>query len=145
MAAVGKQRAGKNSRIQVAGTNLRYATWKATWQGDDLDTVNMESLGADQGLVGVIGCTWSLNGDWDANINAYDSPPGLYPRDDMGQIRFFENVADNVGHNLATNRVLSAENGAEVKGKVTFGANGKSQSVLAQSGGVAVGLPTGSV
>jgi hypothetical protein len=140
MPAVGKQRSGKNSRIQVAATNLRMATWKSTWQGDDLDTVNMESAGADQGLIGVIGNIWSLSGDWDASINSFDSPPGLYPRDDMGAIRFFENVADNVGHYLPTNRVISADNGAEAKGKVTFGANGKSQGVS-----MAVGLPTGSV
>lgn len=139
MAAVGKQRAGKNSRVQVGVTNLRHANWRATWRGDDLDTTNFESL-TEQGTIGTIVCEWQTGGDWDASINSFDSPPGFYPRDDMGQIKFYENVADNIGHVLATNRVLSAENGADVKQKVTFTASGKSQGVS-----FSPSLPTGSV
>lgn len=127
MAAVGHQRAAKNSRVQVAGTNLRFANWRATWRGDDLDTTNFESAGSEQGTIGIQVVEWSMGGDWDAQQNAYDSPPGLYPRDDLGAVKLYENTTDNVFHNIPTNRVLSAENGAEVKGKVTFSANGKSQ------------------
>ena len=128
MAAVGKQRAGKSSRVSIVATNLNFAKWKAMWKGDDLDTTNFESLG-EQGTIGVIVCEWSCGGDWDAGRNPYDSPPGLYPRDDLGAVAFYENVADNVGHLLTTNRVISADNGADVKGKVTFDANGKSQGL----------------
>lgn len=138
MSAVGKQRAGKNSRVQIAGTNLRHANWKANYKGDDLDTTNFESAGLEQGTIGVIVIEWSTGGDWDASINSYDSPPGLYPRDDLGTVKFFENVTDNVGWTITANRVLSAENGAEVKGKVTFNSSGKSQ-------GSGVTVPTGSV
>lgn len=138
MAAVGHQRAGKFSRVQVAAVNLRMANWKATYRGDDLDTTNMESGGTEQGTIGVIVIEWTLGGDWDASINAFDNPPGLYPRDDLGTIRFFENVADNVGYLIPASRVLSAENGAEVKQKVTFSASGKSQ-------GLGTVPPTGSV
>ncbi len=114
------------------------ANWKATYKGDDLDTTNFESVGLEQGTIGVIVIEWSLGGDWDANINAFDSPPGLYPRDDLGSVKFFSNVADNVGYSIPANRVLSAEHGAEVKGKVTFSSSGKSQ-------GSGTLVPTGSV
>ena len=140
MAAVGKQRAGKNSRTTVVATNLKTNSWKVTWRADDLDTTNFESAGAEQGTIGPIGTDWTLSGDWDAGVNWYDSPPGLYPRDDLGAITIYENLADNIGHSLPTNRVISAENGAEVRGKVTFSATGKAQGVTK-----AVGLPTGSV
>ena len=143
MAAVGKQRAGKNSRVQVVATNLRMANWKTTRKGDDLDTTNFESGGEEQGTIGVTVTEWTLGGDWDASVNAFDSPPGLYPRDDLGTVKFFENVTDNVGYTITANRVISAENGADVKQKVTFSANGKSQGTV---GGVPVTtLPTGSV
>jgi hypothetical protein len=140
VSAVGKQRAGKNSRVVVGATNLNFANWRCTWRGDDLDTTNFESAGFEQGTIGVVVAEWTMGGDWDAGRNNYDNPPGLYPRDDLGQVKFFENVTDaTVFHNIATNRVLSAENGAEVKGKVTFTANGKSQGVSFS------GLPAGSV
>lgn len=140
MAVVGKQRAGKNSRVQIVATNLRMANWRCTTRGDDLDTTNFESAGADQGTIGVEVSEWTCGGDWDAGINHYDSPPGLYPRDDLGAMKFYENVSDNVAHNISMNRVISAENGAEVRGKVTFSATGKSQGVL-----ISASRPTGSV
>lgn len=141
MGVVGHQRAGKNSRVQVVATNLRMANWRTTARGDDLDTTNMESSGHEQGTIGTDVEEWELGGDWDAQQNAFDSPPGLFPRDDLGAIKFYLNVSDNVFHSLATNRVLSSENGAEVKGKVTFRSSGKSQG-CALSG---TSLPTGSV
>lgn len=141
MAVSGKQRAGKNSRVQIVATNLKLANWKCTWAGDDIDTTHFECAGADQGTIGIIKTDWNCGGQWDAAVNAYDSPPGLYPRDDLGAIKFYENVSDNVYHNLATNRVISAENGAEVKGAVTFSATGKAQGVAMSSST----LPTGSI
>lgn len=79
-----------------------------------------------------------MGSDWDASINSYDSPPGLYPRDDLGAVKLYENLTDNVFHNIAANRVISAENGAEVKQKVSYSASGKSQ-------GNALTAATGSV
>jgi hypothetical protein len=129
MAVVGKQRAAKNSRVQVGATNLRHASWRLTWRGDDLDTTNFESAGNEQGTIGVIVGDWQTSGDWDASLPAYADPPGLYPRDDLGQMKFFENTSDGVAHTVAASRVLSAENGAEIRGKVSFSASGKSQGV----------------
>lgn len=139
MAAVGSMRAGKNSRVTIASTNLRFANWRVTVRGDDLDTTNFESSGAEQGTIGVTVAEWNTGGDWDAGINPYDAPPGLYPRDDLGAVRFYENVTDNIFHSYLTNRVISAENGAEVKGKVTFSATGKSQGCVL----VGTSLPAG--
>jgi hypothetical protein len=138
VAAIGKQRAGKNTRFQVAATNLRAATWRIAWRGDDLDTTNFESGGEEQGTIGTTVREWTVGGDWDAAVNAYDNPPGLYPRDDLGAIKAWEHYAEGPFHYIPANRVLSAENGAEVKGKVTFTASGKSQG-----GGSAA--PTGNV
>lgn len=141
MGVVGKQRAAKNSRVSVAATNLNFASWKTTTKGDDLDTTNFESAGHEQGTIGVDVIEWTMGGDWDAGRNSFDSPPGLYPRDDLGAVKFYENVTDNIFFNIATNRVISAENGAEVRGKVTFSATGKSQGCVL----VGTSLPTGSV
>jgi hypothetical protein len=138
VAAAGKQRAGKNSRVTIAATNLKLASWKATWRGDDIDTTNFESSGADQGTIGIIGTDWTVSGLWDAGVNFYDSPPGLYPRDDLGALKFYTNVTDNVYHSLATNRVISAENGAEVKQAVNFSASGKAQGCV-MSGSIPMG------
>lgn len=139
MAAVGHQRAGKNSRWIVAGTTIRAKSWSVTWRGDDLDTTNMESQGEEQGTIGVNVREWQGAFDWDAQQNAYDSPPGLYPRDDLGLVKMYESVSDNVFWSIATNRVLSAANSAEVKGLVQFNASGKS------NGPGAATAPTGSV
>lgn len=127
MAAVGAFRAGKNSRVVVEATNLTAANWRVTRRGDDLDTTNFESAGQEQGLIGVEVSDWSLGGDWDSAQNRFTDPPGLFPRDDLGEIQFYTNLADADFHNITDNRVLSAENGAEVRGKVTFSASGKSQ------------------
>ena len=138
MAFVGGQLAGKNSRVIVAGVVLRMASWKATWHGDDLDTTNFESAGTDQGAIGVIGTDWNIGGDWNSAQNFYTAPPGLYPRDDLGQLFLYERFSDPIYHSLAYNRVISAENGSEVRGKVSFSATGKANGVS-----MALGLPTG--
>jgi hypothetical protein len=123
----GKQRAGKNSRINVGATRIVGQRWNVTWKGDDLDTVNFESGGLEEGILGIEGLEWSMAGDWDAGTNPFDDPPGLYPRDDLAGLEFYENVTDNVGWDLTYARVRSATNGAEVRGKVSFEASGMSQ------------------
>ncbi len=141
MPAVGKMRAAKNSRVIYTAVTLRRASWKATAKADDLDTTNFESGGHEQGTIGVDSIEWSLGGDWDASINEFDDAPGLYPRDDGGSLKLFTNVSDNVFWLIAATRVLSSENGADIKGKVTFAASGKSQGVALHG----TSLPTGSV
>lgn len=137
MAVVGKFRAAKNARVKVGNTNLNMATWDTTLHGDDIDLVHFECGGADQGTVGIIGLDYNLGGNWDAGRNAYDSPPGLYPRDDLASLAFYENVADNVFFSVPIARVLSARNGAQVRQAVTFQASGKSNGTVV--------YPTGSV
>lgn len=78
----GQFRSGKNSRITVTGDTLYKAEWGLNYRGDPLDTRNFESSGWDEELIGFRGVEWSLRGLWNAAINDYDDPPGLYPRDD---------------------------------------------------------------
>lgn len=130
MAATGHFRAGKNGRVQVEAANLRLANFKVTAKGADLSTNNFESAGADQGTIGQEGSDWTMGGNWDAQVCPYLDPPGLYPRDDLGSVKFYGNLADNVPHTIAANRVISSDNGAECDGMVTFSAAGKSQGVL---------------
>lgn len=133
----GYQRAGKNSRVQINATNLKKARWNVNENLEEIDTVNFESGGYDEGIGGISGCDWSLGGLWDANKNAFDDPPGLYPRDDLATLRFYENVTDNVRWSFTYARVRSATNGAEVRQGVTFESSGKSQGSFTR--------PTGSV
>lgn len=134
---VGHFRAGKGSRVQVESTNLTKSKWDIDYHGDDLDTTNFESLGFDQGTIGVIGIDFSFGGNWDAQANNLTDPPGLFPRDNLGTVNLYENQTDNIFWNLTpTNRILSSKNGAEVRGLVTFESNGKTNG----SGFV---LPTG--
>jgi hypothetical protein len=123
--AIGKQRAGKGSRAQFNGTNLQNTDWNLNIEGDDLDTSHFESAGNEQGTIGFTVAKWDTKGNWNAGGNLYDTP-GIFPRDDMANVKFYENVTDNVGHTLPVARVLAAQNGAQAKQFVTFGASGKS-------------------
>lgn len=137
MSISGKARSAKGSRAAVGSTILNYSEWTTDLKGDDLDTTNFESLGFDQGIVGIIGCDWTLKGPWDAGRNAYDDPPGLYPRPDLANVTLYYNVADNVLWTFPLSRVLSAKVNAPVRGLVDFAVDCKSQGTFS--------LPTGSV
>lgn len=129
MIDTGYQRSGKTSRVQVDGTNLRMAQYSANYRGEDLDTVNFESGGYDEGILGIIGVDWSFRGDWDAETgyNPYATIPGIYPRDDLANLRFYPSTTESSFWSFAYARVRSANNGSEVRGKVSFEASGKSQ------------------
>lgn len=133
----GKKRSAKGARITVGGTALNWSEWDATVKGDDLDTTCFEDGGHETGVIGIDVVEYSVKGDWDAGRNAFDSPPGLYPRDDLSTVRLYENVSDNIFWAFATSRVLSARNGAQVRGLVSFEASCKSNGSYT--------LPTGSV
>lgn len=137
MPAVGKMRAGKNARATVAGTNMRKTDWETDFQADDIDSTNFESGGFDQGTVGITSCPWTLKGPWDASLNDYDDPPGLYPRDDLGLVRLYTNTGDNVFWNLPNNRVLSAKNSVSVRQLVMFEASCKTQGSFSRPTGSA--------
>lgn len=138
MAVVGKFRAAKNSRVKVNGTNLNKSVWDLTLKGDDLDTTTFESGGWEQGTIGINSIDFSYGANWDAGANNLDNPPGLYPRDDGPDHKFYENTTDNVFWDLPLVRILSAKNGAEVRGLVSFSTEGKMN-------GTGASLPTGSV
>jgi hypothetical protein len=135
MAVAGKQRSGKNARVTVGGTALKHAEWEAENKADDLDTTNFESGGVEQGTTGIEVVDVSAKGDWDAGGNFQDSPPGIYPRDDLSTVKFYTNVTDNVFWAFPLLRVLSARNGAQVRGKVSFEWSGKSQSSFTRPSG----------
>ncbi len=132
-----KQRSGKNSRIDVSGNTLAFAKWDVSFGVKDLDTTNFESNGYGEGISGIEQADISFGGDWDAGENPFDTPPGIYPRDDLAALKFYENVIDNIYWSFAYARLRSCKNGASVDGKVTFETSGMSQGVVA--------VPTGSV
>ena len=132
-----KQRSGKGGRVQWNGTNLVLKKWSVTEYGDDLDTTNFESGGVEEGKTGVTRVEFSFEGDWDAARNPFDSPPAIYPRDDGGPCKLYENVTDNVYWNFPVVRVLSATNSAEARGLVAFSASCKNNGTYTR--------PTGSV
>ncbi len=140
MSANGHFRAGKNSRVDVGAgpTHLTAESWDVDYHTDNLETINFECSGIDQGTIGILYVDWNLSANWDALQNKYDDPPGLFPRDNLGSVKFYENVSDNVFHSLPANRVISAKNSANVKDLVKFQASGKIQ-------GTGYANPTGSV
>lgn len=138
MPAVGHFRAGKGSRVIVEAVVLNKSAWDLTFQGDDLDTSTFEGGGFDQGTIGIQGVDWNMGANWDASANNLTDPPGLYPRDDLGDVKFYTNLADAIFWDLSSNRVLSSKNGAEVKGLVTFSSTGKMN-------GASLTKPTGNV
>jgi len=88
MAAVGKFRSGKNSRVTFGTTNCTLKRYGVSERGGDLDTTNFEcftqaygSTGAgggrsfEQGLIGTESLTANLDGAWNAAQNPYESPP----------------------------------------------------------------------
>lgn len=143
--STGYQRSGKNCRVAVGSTPavLAHSKFSCNETGDDLPTVNFTSyitsfnqpaVGTtpDEGIVGVQSLDWTCGGDWDAHVNFYDasvggSPPGFYPRDDLANLYFYENVVDNIFWKQPYARVRTANNSGEVTGKVTFEAGGKNQ------------------
>lgn len=139
----GKQRSGKASRLTVAGVNLNVKNMSVSQHADDLDTTNFEAAGYDNGTNGVTGVDWDFDGDWDAGRNFYDSPPGIYPRDDLGVNRngvgsatlLYPNVADNNPTTIPTSRVISSKNTMPVRGLVGFQATCKSNGQFTMSTG----------
>ena len=137
---IGHFRAGKGSRMVVVGTNLRLKKYTTDFKTDDLETDNFEAglVGAfDQGTVGFFYLDYSGDGDWDAQQNALDAPPGIYPRDDLGLVKLYASVSDNTFWNIGQSRVLSSKVGSDSKGLVSFGFSAKSNSSFT--------APTGSV
>lgn len=140
MAPVGHFSAGKNSRATVAGSNLTLEEWTAKYLTEKIDTTNFEATGThpsgsgtatfQQGTFGVLGCTWSLKGKWDSQQNKIDSPPGLYPRDDLGLVKLYTDLTRNYFWSFSQSLVLSADTGARVRQEVSFGTDAEANGAF---------------
>lgn len=116
---------------------MKHSKFDVDYTTNDLDTVNFESSGYGEGISSILDASLSFGGDWDAGANPYDNPPGIYPRDDLPNLRFYTNVSDGQNWLFTYARLRSARNGSEVRGKVTFEASGMNQgSFTAPSGSV---------
>lgn len=131
LTGTGAQRSGKTAKVTVNGEAIVLQSYNVQQRGDDLDTVNFESEGYDEGILGIEGLDWNFRGDWNASRTPWTDPPGIYPRDDLAHLRFFLHT-DGAQERwyMRYARVRSANNGAEVRGKVTYEAGGKSQGVF---------------
>jgi hypothetical protein len=129
----GSQRSSKTSRILVEATPLTFASWEVNVTGEDAPTVNFESYDVaddqtyDEGILGPIACALRFGGDWDAGLNPYNDPPGLYPRDDLANLQFFTSRLDAVFWFFNYARLRSTTVGAALPGKVTATAEGRNQ------------------
>ena len=128
MPVIGKQRAGKGSRLSVNGVNLRGNNIEWSGRGDDLDTTNYECNGQEQGTVGVFGDDINVDVLWDASENPIDNnaAPGIYPRDNLPNVYAYQNVVDNTFWLAALERVLTAATSHPIRGLVGFKASMKS-------------------
>lgn len=129
MALSGSFRSGRDSRVQVGATNLNMAKWDADSSGDDIDTNNFEGNGYGEGVVGIVEASLSADGIWNAAANPIDSPPGLYPRWDLQNLKFYLNKAENFW-SFPYARVTSSKNSSAVKEKVGFSFSGKSNGIF---------------
>ncbi len=123
----GVQRAGKGSRVKGNGQILINTEWEAEEKGEDQDTVNFESGGIDEGILGIIGATWRFSGDWDAGMNPFDDPPSIVPQDGFPDLSLYINVIDNTGWDFPYARIRSAKNTTQVRRNVGFEASGMNQ------------------
>ncbi len=137
MAVSGTFRAGKTSRIRVAGNqNLTQGEYSVKDKGENLDTTNFESNGYSEGLIGILEADFSLSGHWDAAVNPLVDPPGLFPRDDGPQIQLYTKVADNVFYNFPITRIIEADLNSTAKGLVEFSVpSGMSQGTYTRPAG----------
>lgn len=129
MAATNK-RAGKGGRIVWAGQNLRLKEYSCDHKGDDLDTTCFEDNGKETGLIGIEVLDCTARGDWDADSELTQDPPGIYPRSDGGPVKLYSNFADAQFSNLPIVRVLSARNTNAVRGLVGFETSFKSNGAF---------------
>lgn len=132
--STGAQRAAKLSRVQVGSMNLAMASWEATMTGADLPTVNFESYNSGaginetfgEGIMGVLSCDGRYGGAWDAGGGGAGGakftadPPGLYPRDNLANVRFFVNRTDSTFWDFIYQRIRGVNISAAVEGLVLF-------------------------
>jgi hypothetical protein len=123
----GVQISGKTSRISADSTVLSLAKFNVVEEGQDIDTVNFDSDGFGEGILGIQFLRWTLGGLWDAGTNPLDDPPGIYVRDDLPDLILYLNVSDDQAYTMDYARVRSSTVGTDVHGAATFDASGMSQ------------------
>lgn len=129
----GKQRAGKQARVQVGNQFLCFGSWENTMRAADLPTINFESYNVaagetyDEGLHAHVGVDTRFGGLWDAGTDPLGTPPGLYVRDDLASVAHIVNRIDTTQWTFPYLRLRSAVNSAEVSGLVQFNCSGISQ------------------
>lgn len=126
----GKQLAGKNSKILVDNTVMNHSSWLANYRTGDIDLTNFDSATNSEGIKTLNKVELSFGGDWDALSNPYDDPPGLFPRDDLPNLKFYHEATGTVLWDFEFARIRSASNGAEVRGKINFSCSGMSQGAF---------------
>src|SRR5260370_16704679 len=80
-------RRGKDGRVAwgAGPQNLGLANYTITERADKLEYTTFESTnGQEENSVGVEGVDQEYEGDWDAAVNRYDSPPNITPTDAAG-------------------------------------------------------------
>lgn len=145
----GFQRAAKTCQIGInSGAQLlAFSSWEVKLAGEDLKTTNFDSWDNavletfDEGIMGTLSADVSFGGDWDASMNPVDgaAPPGLYPRDDLGNVTFSTSRLDLAitDWSFPYLRLRGATNGGKIGDKVTFDCSGMNQGPFTR--------PTGSV
>ncbi len=130
MTIVGSFRAGKTSRITAGGTALTRNTYRVTHSGTREMTTNFECNGFRQAVLGDEGLDWTISGDWDADQNPVDDPPGFYPREDGANLVIYTRVSDGDNYNMPIYFVTSGELSSSATGKVSVSATGASQGTF---------------
>jgi len=136
--STGNQRAAKTSRVTVGGPQgtgsvLTFASYNVDVKGEDLNTTNFQSYNAglgesfDEGIMGILGASLKFGGAWDAGFNPFDSPPGLYPRDNLANLYFYPSQLDGIPWWFPYARLRDASNSGEVRGLVMFSCGGQNQ------------------
>lgn len=120
MAAIGTYYAAKGSRATVAGVNLYKTDWDVEDKTDPIDTSNFECGGFYQYIIGLEGADYNIKGLWEVGTGQFISPPGLFPRFDLGQVNLYLSVSGSLSWSLPQSVVSSAKNSAAVKDAVKF-------------------------
>lgn len=129
--------AGKNSRMQVGAqaTNLTANHYTCAYNGKDLDTLNFESNGFDEGIIGPIDLTWTVKAVWNANQQPLSDPPGLFPRSNGTNMIILPQNSSPLGYTMPSWRCFGSTISSAADGTVDFDANGKNNGTFTTPNG----------
>lgn len=130
MTTVSRFRSGKTGRVQSNGATVYLNKWSAKVTGDLQKVDNFESGGYHESVLGFEGCSWSVGGNWDATLDPYGDPPGLYPTDAGTSMKLYTSVSDGTFFSFPEYAVADGDAAADATGLVTFNANGESQGIF---------------